>query len=138
MRTNSASQKAFVCDVLDRAFNNGDLGAIDATFSADARIHDPGLELRGPAELRKGLSALRTVFPDFQFSVEDALVDDDRVAIRYRATGTHRATFLGIPPTGRRIEYTGIVILRLALDKVVEFWAQPDQLGILKQLKGNL
>jgi predicted ester cyclase len=128
--------KAFVTSVLDSAFNRGDLEAVDRHFSGDAVIHDPGLELRGPAELRRGLAGLLTAFPDFHFSVEDILADCDRVAIRYRGSGTHCANFLGVAPTGRWVDYSGIVILRLQQGKIAEFWAQPDQLGLLKQIQG--
>jgi steroid delta-isomerase-like uncharacterized protein len=128
--------KAFVTAVLDAAFNRGDLDVVDRHFSADAAIHDPGLEMGGPADLRRGLAGLRTVFPDFHFSIEDVLAERDRVAIRYRGSGTHCADFLGVSPSGRWVDYTGIVILRLEQGKIAEFWAQPDQLGVLKQIQG--
>jgi steroid delta-isomerase-like uncharacterized protein len=128
--------KDFVRDVLDRAFNHGDLEALEQHFSPEAVIHDPGADLRGTAALRRGLLALRTSFPDFHFRIEDMLADGDRVALRYQASGTHSAEFLGIPTTGKRIAYTGMVIVRVEEGRIAEFWAQPDQLGILKQLGG--
>ena len=120
--------------VLEDAFNHGKLEALDRGFTPDAVIHDPGLELRAPAELRQGLVRLRIAFPDFHFTVEDQFATGDRVAIRYRGQGTHHDEFLGVPATGQRIDYTGIIILRLQDGRIAEFWAQPDQLGVLKQL----
>jgi predicted ester cyclase len=38
-----------------------------------------------------------------------------------------------MPPTGRRIDYTGLLLVRLEGQAIAEFWAQPDQLGIFKQ-----
>jgi predicted ester cyclase len=101
-------------------------------------IHDPGIDMHGPAELRQGLSVLLAAFPDFHFTVEQQLAEGDLVAIRYRGQGTHRATFLGIEATGKRIDYTGIILLRLQDGKIAEFWAQPDQLSVLKQLGAKI
>jgi steroid delta-isomerase-like uncharacterized protein len=129
---------ALVQRILEQAFNHGDLSAIDDGFTPDALIHDPGLELHGPGELRRGLEGLRQVFPDFHFTVLDTLAQDDKVAVRYRGEGTHRAEFLGVPATGRRVDYTGIVWVRLEEDRIAEFWAQPDQLGVLKQLGASV
>jgi SnoaL-like polyketide cyclase/Divalent cation transporter len=57
-------------------------------------------------------------FPDFQFSILDQLAEGDRIAIRFRGLGTHRAEFLeflGVPASGRRIDYTGLPVLPLVL-----------------------
>jgi predicted ester cyclase len=62
-------------------------------------------------------------FPDFRFTVLDALAEDDRVVIRYRGQGTHRAAFLGMPPTGRRIDTTGLLPVKLEGRPIAEFWA---------------
>jgi predicted ester cyclase len=120
--------------ILERAFNERDLSAVDDGFAPDAAIHDPGRDFNGPAELRNGLTTLFDAFPDFHFTVLDQVGEADRVVIRYRAEGTHRAEFLGVAATGRHIDYTGIIMLKLSEGRIAEFWAQPDQLGVLKQL----
>ena len=50
-------------------------------FLPDAVIHDQGQEFRGPAQLRQGISRLRTAFPDFHFTVEDLLADGDKAGL---------------------------------------------------------
>ena len=130
----SQEQTALVRRILEEAFNRGNLGVVDEGFAPDAVIHDPGLEYRGAAELRRGLERLRTAFPDFHFTIEDLFAGGDKVVVRYRGEGTHRGVFLGIPATGRPISYTGILIVRLQEGRVAEFWAQPDLLGVLRQL----
>ena len=124
--------------ILEQAFNEANLDAIDAGFTPDAVIHDPGVDFRGPAQPREGLSRLLRAFPDFHFTVLDQLAEGDRVVIRYRGQGTQREEFLGIPATGRRIDYTGLLLLRMEGERIAEFWAQPDQLGMLKQLGGQI
>ena len=61
-------------------------------------------------------------FPDLQ-SHEDALLGDgDLVTIRWTITGTHTGTFFGVAPTGRTIQVSGMDMLRIADDKLVEHW----------------
>ena len=60
------------------------------------------------------------------------------MVLRYRGQGTHRGAFLGIPATGRLIDYTGMLLVRLDGQRIAEFWAQPDQLGLLTQLGARL
>jgi predicted ester cyclase len=48
--------------------------------------------------------------------------------------GTHEGDFLGIAPTGKRVSFSGIVILRVVDGKIVERWAQLDNLSLLQQL----
>jgi predicted ester cyclase len=119
---------------LERAFNERDLTAVDEGFAADALMHDPGMDFVGPQDLKRGLATLFDAFPDFHFTLLDQLADGDLVSLRYRGHGTHQGEFLGMPATGRRIDYTGQIMLRMHDGQIVEFWANPDQLGLLKQL----
>jgi predicted ester cyclase len=103
--------------------------------------YDPGVVLHGyPAELQ-GIEGLRAfyvalweAFPDTRLTIEDLLVDGDRAALRYRMSGTHRALYLGIAPTGLRFDVEGIMVLRIAGGRVAEEWHGPTELSILRQL----
>ena len=119
---------------VEEVFNRGKVLALDDLFTPDAVIHDPGLELRGTVAMRSGLRSLLAAFPDLHITVEDQIAEGDEVALRYRGEGTHRGEWRGIAPTGKQIRYTGILIQRFEGDKIAEFWAQPDLLGLLQQL----
>ncbi len=60
--------------------------------------------------------------------------DEDRVVVRWRFQGTHKGHFMGIPPTGKEVNVTGMTEFRLAEGKIVEGWSQADALGLLVQL----
>jgi len=49
--------------------------------------------------------------------------------------GTHTATYLGVPATGRRLRFTSCDIFRIANGKLVEHWGMGDIAGIMAQLK---
>jgi predicted ester cyclase len=66
---------------------------------------------------------------------EEQVVDGpDAVVIRSRTRATHSGEFLGIPATGRRIEWDSVAIVRVEEGRVVGQWAQPDLWGIYRQL----
>ena len=119
---------------VEEIFHRGNLGALDRIFRPDALIHDPGVELMGPEALRPALRSLLAAFPDLRITVQDQIAEGDRLAVRYRGEATHRANWRGIPASGKRIDYTGILIVRFEGDRIAEYWAQPDLLGLLQQL----
>ncbi len=67
-------------------------------------------------------------------TLHEVLADGGYVAFRATEIGTHEGEFMGIEPTGRRVEMEGTVIHRLEDGKVAETWAQFDVLGLLRQL----
>jgi steroid delta-isomerase-like uncharacterized protein len=99
-------------------------------------IHDRELaaEMQGP-ELYKALaSGAREIFPDMTFTVSDTVATGEKVALRWRMTGTHEGPMFGVEPTGREVELTAIEINRFADGQLIETWTQSDQLGLMEQL----
>jgi steroid delta-isomerase-like uncharacterized protein len=119
---------------VEEVFHRGNLGALDRLFTPDALIHDPGVEVRGPVALRPAVRDFLAAFPDLRITIEDLIAEGDRLAVRYRGEGTHRAMWRGVPAGGKRISYTGMLIVRLRGGRIAEYWAQPDLLGLLQQL----
>ena len=72
--------------------------------------------------------------PDIRVPIEDIMAEGDKVAVRWMAEGTHQGELLGIPPTGKRIQFSGISIYRLAEGKVAEVWEQIDMLSFMQRL----
>ncbi len=75
-----------------------------------------------------------TAFPDYQITIDDLLVEGDKVASRWTITGTHFGEYMGIAPTKKRCTYSGISIDRIENEKVVESWTNWDEAGLLRQL----
>lgn len=116
--------------------NRGDLSAADGVFAPDCTVHITGVAqpIRGVAAWKEVVAGLLTAFPDLHFTTEDQLTDGPRVAIRWRATGTHKGPLGPVPPTGRSIAIDGLIIDRLEGGMVAERWEQWDQPGMLRQL----
>jgi predicted ester cyclase len=62
------------------------------------------------------------------------IVEADRLAIRWSATGTHRGSFFGVAPTGRRVTFHGIEIVRIADGRIAERWGEWNGEEIREQL----
>jgi steroid delta-isomerase-like uncharacterized protein len=118
------------------AFNEGNLDVADALFTADYIEHlplPPGWPT-GIAGFKQFVTSLRAAFPDFQYTVEDEIAEGDKVVLRLTAQGTHLGELFGIPATGKHATWTEIHIARSADGKLVEHWANLDQLGQMQQL----
>lgn len=128
--------KAVVRRVVDEVFNRGNLAAADQLVTANWIDHNPSVPglPPGPAGLKALVGVLRGAFPDLQLTIDDMVAQDDLVADRFTIRGTHRGDFNGIPATGKSVVFTGSAIHKVAAGRLVESWANLDDLGLLKQL----
>ena len=53
---------------------------------------------------------------------------------RWRARATHRGEYVGVPPTGRVVEFTGISVYRIERGKIAGSWNVEDKLGLMRQI----
>ncbi len=117
------------------AINRNDLDALGEVVASDMTDHvaAPGLA-PGLEGMKQFFSSLHAAFSDLRMDAEDVIAEGDKVVTRVRISGTHRGEFMGIDPTGNRVEISGIDILRVADGKIVEHWGNFDDLGMMQQL----
>jgi steroid delta-isomerase-like uncharacterized protein len=129
------SIRAFVRAFVEELQCKGNLDIIEQCMSTDFVDHSP---LPGIPPTREGVRALFTgfwaAFPDLHAEIHTQIAEGDRVVTHKTLTGTHRAPFMGIPATDRRVSIEVIDILRVAEGKITDHWAVVDQLGMLQQL----
>lgn len=94
----------------------------------------PEAEIIGPEGFVAFAQQIREAFPDTEVLVQDIFGVDDKVAIRWVATGTHTGSGLGVPPSGKRVTLSGITIARIQDGKIIEGWDNWDRLGMLEQI----
>ena len=103
--------------------HTGNLDAAAELFAPD-RVEDAKQEA---ANVRRG-------FPDLESTIEDLIAERDKVVAHWRAQATHQGEYMGIPPTGNRVNFTGISIYRIEGGKIAESWSVSDLLGMMQQL----
>ncbi len=124
--------------LVDRIFeviNTGDLGSVEELIHPEYADYSPfGEVFRGPEGFRGIIGMFRTAFPDLHVTVDDAVVEGDRVAWRSTTTGTHDGGLMGIPPTGRSVSFEAYNFGRAKDGLAIEHRVLPDMLGLLQQL----
>ena|SRR5438552_596550 len=105
-------------------------------ISPNAIFYIPGHSepLQGPAGYLTTIGMMRGGFPDIQWTLEEVIAEADKVAARFTMRGTHQGTFLGVAPTGKKIEVKAMNFYRLSDGKIIEEHGLPDLLGLLQQV----
>ena len=105
-------------------------------ISPNAIFYVPGRPepLKGPDGYLEIIGMMRSGFPDIQWTLEEMIAEDERVAARFTMRGTHQGTFFGVPPTGNKIKVQAMNFYRLSGGQFVEERGQPDLLALLQQI----
>ena len=121
---------------VDAVWNGTNDDLIDQLISPDYVGYSVGSPepVRGIEGFRHYNHAYKTAFPDLKLTVEDVMTSGDQAYWRFRAQGTHRGTLNGIPPTGRPVDFEGMLSSRFADGKWVEDHIQLDLLLMLQQI----
>jgi predicted ester cyclase len=116
--------KALVRREQEELWNHtGDLDAAEELFAPEQ------------AEAAKQEAAdFRQGFPDVVSTIEDIIAEGDKVVAHWRARATHQGEYMGIPPTGKEVEFTGISLYRIEAGKIAESWTAEDELGLMRQI----
>lgn len=130
----SQDNRAVAREFLEAIFSGHDLDAVDRLLAPDFVDHNPW-EGRPPSRdgWKAGTADFLAAFPDLRCEIDDLIAEGDKVAVRNRLMGTHRGEFVG-PPTGRRVEFRSVDIVRVTNGRIVEHWGLIDALTFLRQI----
>ena len=122
----------------EEVWNQGRESSIDELMGDGALVHGiatpDGKPMRGAADFKPFYQQFRAAFPDMRITVEDVLVDGDKVAARCNVTATHTGPGIASGPTNKAVSITGMCIVRTANGKIVEGWNNFDFLSLYQQL----
>ena len=114
--TNSDRAKEFVRRHFEEFVNRKNHDVVFVTLADDFMDHDgPNGQPTDRHGDREMMIRMHAQIPDLQVTIEDIIAENDKVVCRNVWRGTTTA--------GRKIEFKGIVIWRLAGGKLVERWA---------------
>jgi steroid delta-isomerase-like uncharacterized protein len=99
--------------------------------------------LQGRAAIRDAYAALFKTFPDWDLTIEDLLIDDQRVAQPFSANATQVGEFMGVPGTNRRFQIQGVRLFEMG-DRLIkherrmyDFTGLLIQIGVLRGKPGR-
>ena len=111
----------------------GDLKDIEGLFATDYISHWGEISWTLEEHIQAH-NVLFTAFPDITHEVNSLVAEADRVVIRVTVAGTHEGEYMGIPPTGNKIKYTGMLEARFSEGKITEVWGVGDMITLMQQL----
>jgi steroid delta-isomerase-like uncharacterized protein len=115
-------------------FNSDDLSAVEEVFTPDFTFHLASGNVEGIEQMKGFIAAYRNAFPDAHSTVDRQVAEDDIVVTLWTARGTHLGAFMGIQPTGRRFEISGVTTEKVEGGRISEVWVTRDELGMMQQL----
>ena len=121
----------------DEVWNKGRRDAVAEMLPPDAVLHEAGIDSVGPEGFYPLFDRLNATFSEIHVDVDDTMADGDKICVRWSFSGKHTGGGLGVGPTGKTIHTTGITIMRVAGDKLVEGWQNWDMLGMMEQIQGS-
>jgi len=114
-----AEMKEFIRNHFEEFVNRKNLPIGEVNFAPGFVDHGadvpPGMP-PGPEGAIKYVGAALKKVPDLHLTIEDMIAEDDKVTVRNRWMGTDAAS-------QQRLEFSGIVIWRIANRQIVERWA---------------
>ena len=116
----------------DEIIGKGNLGAVDKVFATDYVVHAGGKDHKGHAFVRRFVGLIRSAIPNVRVvEVRTLLQAGDTIVWQRTLRGTHEAEMMGIPPSGREVEWRDMVVTRFAGEKIAEEWTVSDLAGQL-------
>ena len=131
METTTEFFKQFV-----QFINTADENLAQQLISPVAKFYVPGQPepLQGPKGYLMIIAMMRSGFPDIQWTIDDMITENDKVAVRFTMRGTHLGTFFGAPASEKTIVVQAMNFYRLVDDQIIEEFGQPDMHGLLTQI----
>jgi steroid delta-isomerase-like uncharacterized protein len=127
--------KQIVREFIEEVLNRQRVDLMSELLAPDYALHFPGM----PGPLKREafpvfIASFPAAFPDFHLAVESLIAEGDEVAVRFVLSGTHQGEFMGIAPTGRKVEVPGHVFYRIRGGKIVDDRPIFDRALMLEQL----
>ena len=117
------------------AMDEGNLEIFDEICTEDFKFHFPSSAKPINKEIYiQVIKAQQVAFPDYNHTIEDVIAKGDKVFVRGINRGTHEGNYSGIAPTGKKIQFSVMSIVRCVDGKAAEVWADGDILGMNMQL----
>jgi predicted ester cyclase len=129
------SDRDFGTRWFEEVWNKKRREAIGEMLATGAPIHEGGATVFGPEGFYPFFDRMQTAFSDIHESVHDTVAQGDKACIRWSCTMRHSGPGLGMPPTGKTLETTGISIVRVSDGRAVEVWQNWHMLGLMQQIQ---
>jgi predicted ester cyclase len=132
----SEQNKTIIRRLYDEVHSGGNLNIIDEIYAHDVEVHIPGLpeDPYGPAMIKELIRKIHEAFPGVMVTVEDLIAEHDKVVASVMWRGPVLGRGQGASPRNPLVAWPRLDIYRIVNDRIVEQWADRDDLAALHQL----
>ena len=131
----SEKNKAVMHRFYDEWVHSGNEDALEEIIAPDCPLYFGSTFMgTGPEAFKQTRTMMYAGFPDLHWTIEEMVAEGEKVAERLTARGTHEGEFMGVAPTGKRVEFQGMAIFHISEGKVLESRGMPDMLGLMQQI----
>jgi predicted ester cyclase len=130
--------KRVVSEFVRRCQDQHDLAYADDVFHPRFVNHyrPEGREIpSGESGFQAFYGALLRGFPDATMEINEQIAERDLVSTRKTLRGTHRGELWGLTPTGNRVEFEFLDIIRVADGRLIEQWTSMDLAALRTQMR---
>lgn len=122
--------------LFDELFTKGNLKVADELVATNVKMLDPAAPnfKGGLNEFKERETMYLKAFPNKVMKIDDIFSSEDRVVVRWTATGVHKGDLQGIAPSNKNVKVAGISIYRFNNGKIIEISQMWDRLGLLEQI----
>jgi len=111
-----------------------DVGALDGIFAQEYMVNENLIGIDG---VKQAVQVLHSAFSNIAAELNEIVSAEDKVAMRWTIRAIHTGNFMGIPPTNKEVELTGINIYQIVDDKIFSNHEQTNIPEIIQKLKAN-
>jgi predicted ester cyclase len=116
--------KAVVARLVEEVMNRGELEVIGEIYAAEMQ-----------AAARRWIEPFREAFPDVHMDIIELIAEGERVAARFRCSGTNLGRWRNREPTGRRMQdIDEVYFFTVRGGRITEAWGLEDTAKRLRQL----
>ena len=134
---NAEQKKDLVRRYYQEVWTKGNLDFADQALADDYVNCDPvtpGGRVEGRPAFKELVKTLRNAFQDMVMTIDRQHIEGDVVVSEWTAKAVHRGPLMGIPPTGKAGQTTGITISCFRGDRIREDRVIWDLFGLLARL----
>lgn len=129
------ANKAAIRKLYDET-NKGNLDFMNEILAPDFTSYGGAgfQDLHGPGEFIELTRTFLKSLPDLWFQIDELIGEGDDILVSGTLSGTHAGEWYGIPPTNKKITWTGCAIFRFRGDQIIARWQEFDALAIMAQM----
>ena len=134
-KSDTEEEMKAILDANREVWNTGNVSLFDEILSPEIVLHaNESEDLIGVEANKEWVTSTRTGFPDFNVTFDKIIIMGEYGAVGWTSTGTNTGPFIGFPPTGKKVKFSGAFITHVVDGKVIEIWQHYDGSSLLTQL----